>query len=230
MTKARNKPLVLLASLMVLVTAVFWLGSRYPALNEKNAMGVDTPLSSLGFTTLVDIAPDERLVPRIFYETVNWIYSNGPGMLFGIVFAALVITMLGLFERRGVRTSFGNSVIGILIGTPLGVCVNCAAPIAKAIHAAGGRAETMLAAMISSPTLNIVVLTMLFSLFPIYMAVIKIGMTVGMCANLSWKLKRLQTPWFDGIGRNNIKPVRERSRDEESVTFGKETQEVACAG
>ncbi len=51
-----------------------------------------------------------------------------------------------------------------------------------------------------------------------------------MCANLSWKLKRLQTPWFDGIGRNNIKPVRERSRDEESVTFGKETQEVACAG
>ncbi len=54
--------------------------------------------------------------------------------------------------------------------------------------------------------------------------------TAGMCANLSWKLKRLQTPWFDGIGRNNIKPVRERSRDEESVTFGKETQEVACAG
>ncbi len=53
---------------------------------------------------------------------------------------------------------------------------------------------------------------------------------MGMCANLSWKLKRLQTPWFDGIGRNNIKPVRERSRDEESVTFGKETQEVACAG
>ncbi len=53
---------------------------------------------------------------------------------------------------------------------------------------------------------------------------------LGMCANLSWKLKRLQTPWFDGIGRNNIKPVRERSRDEESVTFGKETQEVACAG
>ena len=52
----------------------------------------------------------------------------------------------------------------------------------------------------------------------------------GKCANLSWKLKRLQTPWFDGIGRNNIKPVRERSRDEQSVTFGEETQEVACAG
>ena len=32
----------------------------------------------------------------------------------------------------------------------------------------------------------------------------------GMCANLSWKLKRLQTLWFDGIGRNNIKPVRDK--------------------
>ena len=53
---------------------------------------------------------------------------------------------------------------------------------------------------------------------------------VGKCANPSWKLKRLQTLWFDGIGRNNIKPVRERSRDEESVTFGEETQEKASAG
>ena len=53
---------------------------------------------------------------------------------------------------------------------------------------------------------------------------------VGKCANLSWKLKRLQTLWFDGIGRNNIKPVRERSRDEASVTFGEKTQEEASTG
>ena len=52
----------------------------------------------------------------------------------------------------------------------------------------------------------------------------------GKCANLSWKLKRLQALWFDGIGRNNIKPVRERSRDEESVTFGEKTQEEASTG
>ena len=54
--------------------------------------------------------------------------------------------------------------------------------------------------------------------------------TIRKCANLSWKLKRLQTLWFDGIGRNNIKPVRERSRDEESVTFGEKTQEEASTG
>ena len=54
--------------------------------------------------------------------------------------------------------------------------------------------------------------------------------SIRKCANLSWKLKRLQTLWFDGIGRNNIKPVRERSRDEESVTFGEKTQEEASTG
>ena len=29
---------------------------------------------------------------------------------------------------------------------------------------------------------------------------------LGECAILSWKLKRLPTPWFDDVGKNNIKP------------------------
>src|SRR5262249_45350561 len=35
------------------------------------------------------------------------------------------------------------------------------------------------AAMSSSPTLNVIVLTMLFAFFPVFMGVIKIGLTVG---------------------------------------------------
>ncbi len=31
------------------------------------------------------------------------------------------------------------------------------------------------------------------------------------CANLSWELKRLQTPWFDGVGQNKIKPRRKEA-------------------
>ncbi len=30
--------------------------------------------------------------------------------------------------------------------------------------------------------------------------------SIGECAILSWKLKRLPTPWFDDVGKNNIKP------------------------
>ncbi len=164
---------------MVLLAAEFWAGSRYPALNQKLAMGTDTPVAGLAFSTLVSIAPDEKIVPRILYETVNWTYTNRQGMTFGVLFGALLMTLLGLFERRSVRSGFGNTVLGVAIGTPLGVCVNCAAPIAKSIHAAGGRVETMLAAMFSSPTLNVIVLTMLFGLFPMYMAAIKVGLTVA---------------------------------------------------
>ena len=56
--------------------------------------------------------------------------------------------------------------------------MNCAAPIAKGLHAGGTRVETALAAMIALPTLNVIVLTMLFSLFPLYLAVFKVALSV----------------------------------------------------
>ena len=40
------------------------------------------------------------------------------------------------------------------------------------------RSETTLATMFSSPTLNIIVLSMLFSIFPLYMVVIKLALTL----------------------------------------------------
>src|SRR5258706_217065 len=142
-------------------------------------MGTGTPLSGLGLSTLVSIPPDAEVVPKILYTTVNWAYTNRQGMTFGILFGALLMVLASLLERRTFRGSVSNTVAGMLIGTPMGVCVNCATPVAKAIRAAGGRSETMLAAMISSPTLNVVVLTMLFSLFPLYMAMIKISLTLA---------------------------------------------------
>jgi uncharacterized membrane protein YraQ (UPF0718 family) len=68
--------------------------------------------------------------------------------------------------------------MGMLIGFPLGVCVNCAAPIARGAYKGGGRVETALSMMISSPTLNVVILTMTFSLFPFYMAIMKVALSV----------------------------------------------------
>jgi uncharacterized membrane protein YraQ (UPF0718 family) len=175
----RDKRFLIVVGLMALLAAQFWGGSRYPALNEKAAMGTENALAGLAFNPLLKIAPDETLVRRILYETINWTHTNRQGMTFGILFAALVMTLIPLFSRRGIRSSLGNTVMGMAIGTPMGVCANCAAPIGKAIHAAGGRAETVLAAMFSSPTLNVVILTMLFSLFPFYMGAIKVGLTVA---------------------------------------------------
>ena len=52
---------------------------------------------------------------------------------------------------------------------------------------------------------------------------------MGECAIVSWKLKRLQTSWFDGVGQQQ-QAARERSRDEKFATFGEETQEVSSIG
>jgi uncharacterized membrane protein YraQ (UPF0718 family) len=173
------KRLVIVASLLVVLLAAFWSGSRYPALNEKLLMGVDTPVEGLAFSTLLEVAPDEKPLPKILYTTVNWTYTNRQGMTFGLLAGALGMGLMGLLSRGPFGNRLGNTVTGMLVGTPMGVCVNCAAPIGKAVHAGGASVETMLALMVSSPTLNIVVLTMLLALFPFYMAAIKIALTLG---------------------------------------------------
>src|SRR5262245_28118928 len=96
LASARSKRIVIVTLLMPALTLYFWLGSRYPALNQKAAMATETPISGLAFSTIVKAAPDAGLVTRIGYATINWMYTNRQGMTFGILFGALVLTLLGL--------------------------------------------------------------------------------------------------------------------------------------
>ena len=64
------------------------------------------------------------------------------------------------------------------MGAPLGVCVNCASPVAVGLYAGGMRVETALAAMIASPTFNVIVLSMVLALLPFYLAAIKIALSL----------------------------------------------------
>ncbi len=174
-----DKRLILISALIILLVAVFWGSSRYPALNDKAMMAGDTSLAALGFDALVTVDDDEGLGKRILYNTINWIYTNRQGMAFGLLLAALLMSLLPLLRNRISQNGLVNATLGVIIGAPLGVCVNCAAPIAKGLYSAGARVETALATMISSPTLNVMVLTMTFSLFPLYMATIKVGLTLA---------------------------------------------------
>ena len=106
---------------------------------------------------------------KALYTTVNWGETNRKGMTFGVIFGAALMVLITLFQKKSSKSAFANSLLGITIGAPLGVCVNCATPVAQGLHAGGARVETVMSAMVSSPTLNIIVLTMLFSLFPPYM-------------------------------------------------------------
>lgn len=169
-----------LSLLVLLVLAVlFWTGSRYPALNEKammsGAIQLEDPLSFEAKFPLTD----EMTVPeQIGYSTLNWVNTNKKGMTFGMLFAAAFMTLLSYMQQRSFRGGFANSFLGMAIGAPLGVCANCVAPIGKGMYSAGMRAETTLSAMVASPTLNIIVLSMLFSLLPFYMAVTKIALSL----------------------------------------------------
>ena len=64
------------------------------------------------------------------------------------------------------------------------MCVNCATPIAQGIYAAGARLETALSALIASPTLNVIVLTMSFTILPWEIATAKLIGVFAMLASL----------------------------------------------
>ena len=175
----KDKRLLLTLLMIAAIAAGFWAGSRYPALNEKAALGGGLILEDpLGFDPFLHLESGASFVERVGIVTVNWLHTNRQGMTFGVLLAAALMTLFTLLRRVSFAGTFANTLLGIVVGAPLGVCVNCAAPIARGLHASGARIETALAAMVSSPTLNIIVLTMSFSLFPLYLVLIKLGTTL----------------------------------------------------
>ena len=142
-------------------------------------MGGNTQLESpLSFDSVIQAQHGDSEFKQIIVTTINWAAENRNGMTFGILFGAAFLTLFNLLKHRGSRNGFINTLLGLGAGAPLGVCVNCAAPIAKGMHSAGARLEFTLAAMFSSATLNVVILVMLFSIFPPYLAIIKLTLTL----------------------------------------------------
>lgn len=177
MTLTRKKLLITLAFLL-LTAILFWTGSRYPQLNEKAMLGTDTPSMGISFDTVQEIQDKDGWVIKIFYNTINWIETNKKGMTFGLLFGAILMLLFNQLKEKTSENKYVNSLLGAVIGAPMGVCVNCAAPIAKGMKDGGAKSETAIAAMISSPTLNVIVLSILFSILPTYMIALKIISTL----------------------------------------------------
>lgn len=174
----KNKQLLLSILLMLIVALTFWLSSRYPALNEKAMMGDQTAISGIAFDELIPVLETSVWWEKITFNFINWAYTNKQGMTFGLLFAAVLMLLITQLRKKQFENPFANSLLGMVMGAPLGVCVNCAAPIADGVHRAGGRLETSLAMMVSSPTLNVIVISMLITLFPLHMVVLKIVFTL----------------------------------------------------
>ena len=163
--------LALVAAIVLVIG--FGAKSRYPDLGRKAAMAErHTVGDTIAMWPVLKVSADDPTWKQIAYTSVNWANDNKKGMAFGIVLAALLSVCLGYWQFRP-RGRMRSAFYGMVLGTPLGVCVNCAAPVFKGALRSR-RIEMALALMFASPTLNIVVLMMAFSLLPLYMAVTKL--------------------------------------------------------
>ena len=187
---------VLVAGVLIAgLCASFWLGSRYPSLQGKASADPNEALSApLGFERHFAEPPADQTLQHLAWTAVEWAVTNRQGMTFGLLLAAALLTIVPLLPAvRGGR--FAGALQGMLVGTPLGVCVNCAAPVSQSMLLAGGRVEVALSTLFSSPTFNVVVIGMLLSIFPWYLAALKIVTGLAMTLLVSpWLAQCAQRP------------------------------------
>src|ERR1700722_8621196 len=170
----RTRTLAIL--LVVVIAGIFWGNSRYPALMKRYHAG--TAIKASGELTFGGVYPVDRSMPlgtRVWRTTVNWLDANRVGMTFAFLFGPAALVFLGTLRRRRTASKYLNALFGAAVGAPLAVCSNCVAPIARGFYASGMSTESVLAAMFASPALNVVVLAMTFVLFPMHIALLKIG-------------------------------------------------------
>jgi len=180
------------------IASFFWIDSRYPALLKKLHSGTAIKTSGvLSFDAKMPVSPEMPLTRRIERTTVNWTWTNRVGMTFSLFFGAALLTLLPLLPRRRFGSAAADTAVGAITGVPLGVCANCVAPIGQSLYQGGASSATVLATMISSPMLNVVVLTMVFALFPPGVALLRLAFPLVLLAMVPWlagQTKALEAP------------------------------------
>jgi len=169
-------PAAISALLATAIAGYFWVDSRYPALVKKLHAGRAIHISGkLSFDELIPVTAQMPLLTRAGYTAVDWAWTNRIGMTFGVFFGAAMLTLLAYLPRRRFASAYANTALGALFGAQLGVCANCAAPVGQGLLGGGASPATMLGAIISSPTLNVVVLAMAFTLLPLPIALLRLA-------------------------------------------------------
>lgn len=125
---------------------------------------------------LVAIPATAGFLEKVWGNFVNWIWTMKIGMSFGLVMGALLHTVFRFYPPQLGKNLYLNTLKGIIIGAPAGVCVNCAVPVACGINRGKANLESSLSFMFSSPTLNVIVISIVFSALPIKYGVVQYGL------------------------------------------------------
>jgi uncharacterized membrane protein YraQ (UPF0718 family) len=113
---------------------------------------------------------------RVVASIANWIWSMRIGMSFGLTIGALFHTLFQVYPPKPGGNLYLNTLKGIITGAPAGVCVNCAVPIACGLTRGKANIESALSFMFSSPTLNFVVISMIFAGLPAAYGIVQYSM------------------------------------------------------
>ncbi|HXC96636.1 MAG TPA: permease [Edaphobacter sp.] len=186
-TSCRRSLEVTLAALIAVgVVLIFWSQQRYPALLKKMHAGTAVKVAgAISFDALLKVTPDMPAPTRVMRTSVNWLYTNRFGMYFALPFGAAMLTLLsGIATPKRFSSAAGNVLCGAVGGAPLGVCTNCATPVAQSMLVGGASTRLTLAAMISSPSFNPVVVAMTFVLFPLPLAAMRMVVPAVLLAAL----------------------------------------------
>lgn len=166
-----------LLAFAVVVLSVFWFGSRYPSLFHKaDSLGHHEVVSYIWTEQLMRLPANPAFIDRVIVSIANWIWSMRIGMSFGLAMGALFHTLFQFYPPKLGGNLYLNTLKGIITGAPAGVCVNCAVPIACGITRGKANIESALSFMFSSPTLNFVVISMIFSGLPAAYGILQYSM------------------------------------------------------
>lgn len=184
----RNREVLLAALLAFSIALIFWSEQRYPSLLKKLHAGTGLHVSgAISFDALLKVEPAMPLPERVGRTAVNWLWTNRFGMYFALPFGAAVMTLFGQTRRaRRFESAAANVACGALMGMPAGVCTNCATPIGQSLLVSGASTQMTVAAMISSPMLNPVVVVMSFMLFPLPLPLLRFGLPLVLLILLPW--------------------------------------------
>jgi uncharacterized membrane protein YraQ (UPF0718 family) len=194
--RRRNIEPVLAVVAALAIVLVFWTQQRYPALSKKLHAGTHVQVKgSISFDALLPVTPAMPVAERVVRTSVDWVWTNRFGMYFALPFGAVIMTLLGSgLGARRFASPAANVLCGAVAGMPLGVCTNCATPIGQGLLAGGASSRLTVAAMISSPSFNPVVLTMVFVLFPLPLAWARILIPALLLVLLPVLVKENNTP------------------------------------
>lgn len=178
---------VLAIALAVAIALIFWSQQRYPALEKKLHAGSAVQVKgAISFDALMPVKPEMPLWERVEHTGVNWLWTNRFGMYFALPFGAALMTLMASAKPKRFQSAAANIACGMVAGAPMGVCTNCATPIGQSLLMGGASSRMTVAAMISSPSFNPVVLAMAFVLFPLPLAALRVAVPLLLVALLPW--------------------------------------------